>query len=65
MNTGYEEHTTKTKISNLFHMDSLKLAGKTEKELQKQMQTESSVTWQVYKDFMQERKISSLTKLDI
>jgi hypothetical protein len=39
LNTGYEEHTTKTKISRLLYMDSLKLIGKTEEELQKHMQT--------------------------
>jgi hypothetical protein len=42
-NTGYEEHRTKTKISHLLYMDNLKLIGKTEKELQKQMHTELSV----------------------
>jgi hypothetical protein len=30
LNTEYEEHTTKTKISHLFYMDDLKLTGKTE-----------------------------------
>jgi hypothetical protein len=38
LNTGYEEHTTNTKISHLLYMDDLKLIGKSEKELQKQMQ---------------------------
>ena len=32
LNTGYEKHTTKTKISHLFYMDDLKLIGKTEEE---------------------------------
>ena len=39
LNTGYEEHTTKTKISHLLYMDDLKLIAKSEEELQKQMQT--------------------------
>jgi hypothetical protein len=36
---GYEEHTTKTEIPHLFSMQDFKLMGKTEEELQKQMQT--------------------------
>ena len=39
LNTGYEEHTTKTKISHLLYMDDLKLIDKSEEELQKQIQT--------------------------
>jgi len=39
LNTGYEEHTTKTKISHLIYMDDLKLIAKSEKELQKQIPT--------------------------
>jgi len=39
LNTGYEEHTTKTKISHLLYMDDLKLIAKSEEELQKEMQT--------------------------
>ena len=38
LNTGYEEHTTKTKVSHLLYMADLKLIGKTEKEFQKKMQ---------------------------
>jgi len=34
MNTGYEEHTTKTEVSHLLYMDDLKLIGNTEEELQ-------------------------------
>jgi len=30
LNTGYEEHTTKTKISELLYMDDLKLIAKSE-----------------------------------
>ena len=36
---GYEEHTTKSKISHLLYMDELKLITKSEEELQKQIQT--------------------------
>jgi hypothetical protein len=39
LNTGYEEHATKTKISHLLYMDDLKLIAKSEEELQKQIQT--------------------------
>ena len=39
LNTGYEEHTTKTKISHVLYMDDLKLIAKSEEELQKQIQT--------------------------
>jgi hypothetical protein len=39
LNTGYEGHTTKTRISHLLYVDDLKLLGKSEEELQKQIQT--------------------------
>ena len=39
LNTGYEVHTTKTKISHLLYMDDLKLIAKSEEEIQKQIQT--------------------------
>jgi len=42
LNTGYEEHTTKTKISHLLYMDDLKLIAKSEEELQKQIKTVKS-----------------------
>jgi hypothetical protein len=48
LNTGYEEHTTQTKALNLFHMDDLKLTGKTKEELQKQMQKEQTVTISIW-----------------
>jgi hypothetical protein len=38
LNTGYEQHTTQTKISHLLYMDDLKLIAKSEEELQKQIQ---------------------------
>ena len=33
LNTGYEEHITKTKISHQLYMDDLKLIAKSEEEL--------------------------------
>jgi hypothetical protein len=39
LNTGYEEHTTKTKISYLLYMDDLKLIAKSDEEIQKEIQT--------------------------
>jgi hypothetical protein len=42
LNTGYEEHTTKTKISHLLYIDDLKLIAKSEEELQKQIQLKLS-----------------------
>jgi hypothetical protein len=38
LKTAYSEHTTKTKISSLLYTDDLKLTGKTEQKLQKQLQ---------------------------
>jgi hypothetical protein len=43
LNTGHEEHTTKTKVSHLFYMDDLKLIDKTEK-LQTQMLALTRIT---------------------
>jgi hypothetical protein len=34
LNTGYKEHTTKTKISHLLYMDDLKLIAKSKEEFQ-------------------------------
>jgi len=39
LNTGYKEHTPKTKISHLPYMDDFMLIAKSEEELQKQIQT--------------------------
>jgi hypothetical protein len=38
LNTGYEEHTIKIKVSHLLYMDALKMIGKPVAQLQKQMQ---------------------------
>ena len=38
LNTGYEENTTKIKIANLLIVGDLNMIGKTEEELQNQIQ---------------------------
>jgi len=49
LNAGYEEHTTKTKVSHLHYMDDLKLICKTKEELQKYMQ--AVITSNVHVEF--------------
>ena len=49
--TGYEEHTTKTKISHLLYMDDLKLIAKSEEELLKQIQTVKTFSDDVYMEY--------------
>jgi len=51
LNTGYEEHTTKTKASHLLYMDDLKLIGKTEDEIQKQMQVVRTFSDDIHIEF--------------
>jgi hypothetical protein len=51
LNTGYEEHTTKTKISHLLYMDDLKLIAKSEEELQKQIQTVKAFSDDIHMEF--------------
>jgi hypothetical protein len=51
LNTRYEEHTTKTKISRLLYMDDLKLLGKSEEELQKQIQMVTTFSDDVHMEF--------------
>jgi hypothetical protein len=51
LNMGYEEHTTKTKISHLLYMDYLKLLGKPEEELQKQIQTVTTFSDDIHMEF--------------
>ena len=69
LNTGYEEHTTKTKISHLLYMDELKLIAKSEEELQKQMQTVKTFSDDINMEFGLEKcakitfKRSKLTHL--
>ena len=51
MNTGYVEHTTITKISHLLYIDDLKLMGKTEEEIQIEMQVVRNFSNDVHMDF--------------
>jgi len=50
-NTGYKEHTTKTKISHLLYMDDLKLIAKSEEELQKQIQRVKAFSDDIHMEF--------------
>jgi len=49
--TGYEEHTTKRKVSHLLYLDDLKLIGKTEEEFQEQMQVVRTFSDDIRMDF--------------
>jgi hypothetical protein len=51
LNTGYEEHTTKTKISHLLYMDDLKLIAKSQKDLQKQIHTVKTSSDDIHMEF--------------
>ena len=51
LNTGYEEHTTKTIISHLLYMDDLKLIAQSEEELKKQIQTVKSFSDDINMEF--------------
>jgi len=51
LNTGYVEHTTKTKISHLLYVDDLKLIAKSEEELQKQIQTVKNFSDDIHVEF--------------
>jgi hypothetical protein len=51
LNTGYEEHTTKTKIPHLLYMDDLKLIAKSEEELQRQIQTVKTLSDDIHMGF--------------
>jgi hypothetical protein len=51
LNTGYEEHTTKTKISHLLYLDDLKLIAKSEEELQRQIQTVKTFSDDIHMEF--------------
>ena len=51
LNTGYEEHIMKTKISHLLYMDDLKLIAKSEVELRKQIQTVKTFSDNIHMDF--------------
>jgi hypothetical protein len=51
LNTGYEEHMMKTKISHLLYMDDLKLIAKSDEELKKQIQTVKTFSDDIHMDF--------------
>jgi len=51
LNTGYEEHIMKTKISHLLYMDDLKLIAKSEEEFQKQIQIVKTFSNDIHVDF--------------
>jgi len=51
LNTGYEEHKTKTKISHLLYKDDLKLVAKSEEELQKRIQTVKTFSDDIHMEF--------------
>ena len=51
VNTGYEKHTMKTKISHLLYMDDLKLIAKSEEEFQKQIQTLKTFSDDIHMEF--------------
>jgi hypothetical protein len=51
LNTRYEEHITKTKISHLLYMDDLKLIAKSEEEIRKQVQTVKTFSDDIHMDF--------------
>jgi len=51
LNKGYEENTTKTKVSHLLYRGHLQLIGETEEELQKQMQVVRTFSGDTHKEF--------------
>jgi len=55
LNTRYEEHTTKTKISHLLYMDDMKLIAKSEEELQKQIQAVKMFSDDIHTEFALDR----------
>ena len=55
LNTGYEEHIMKTKISHLLYVDDWKLIAKSEEELRKQIQTVKTFSDDIRMDFGPEK----------
>jgi hypothetical protein len=51
LNTGYKEHTTRTKISQLLYMSDMKLNAKPEEELQKQIKTVKKFSDEIHMEF--------------
>jgi len=67
------KHTTKIKVLRLLYMDDWSLIGKADEDLQNQMQVATTFSNDIHMDFglefckdcKKERKMSSLTKLNI
>jgi hypothetical protein len=59
---GYEEHTTRTKTSHLLYMDDLKLLGKSEEEIQKQIQTVTNFSDDIHTEFGLEKCVKVVFK---
>jgi len=55
LNTGYEEDTTKTKISHLLYMGDLKLIAKSEEEFKKETQTVKTFSDDIHMEFRLEK----------
>jgi len=55
LNTGYEEHKTKTKISQLLYVDDLKLIAESGEELQIQIQTVKNFSDDIRMEFRLEK----------
>jgi hypothetical protein len=51
LDTEYEEHTTKTKMSHILYMDDLKLIAKLYEEFQKQIQTVKTFSNDIHMEF--------------
>jgi hypothetical protein len=51
LNTGNEEHTTKTKISHRLYMDDLKLIAKSEEELQRETHIVKTFSNDIHMEF--------------
>jgi hypothetical protein len=62
LNTGYEEHKTKTKISHILYMDDLKLIAKLEEELQRQIQTVKTFNDDMHMEFGLEKCVKITLK---
>jgi hypothetical protein len=60
LNRGYEEHITKTKVTHLKYMDDLKLIGKTEEEIERQMQAAGTFTDDIQMEFALFEKCAKL-----
>jgi len=62
LNTSYEEHKTKTKISHLLYRDDLKLIAKSQEELQKQTQTVKNFSDDIHMEFGIEKSANTAFK---